>query len=245
MRCKNMRKERYFLKRNVYNNYRVIEELAKIVKSHNGYEVESVKPYVLEPAEYTITDRTTYSKMNELRNRILLSEKFLKEDFTDKTKEEREHLEKLKNVTRKNIEVHKKEIEELEKIAENTQVVTHHANYITFYYDNYIYSVSLNENPFFEHYFYKEKVDYTESKNYIVNYRYYGTQTNIDYYTNECFNVLSDNDIHKMAELLWQQLYNMKESDKSYTKTRVQNTFNSGYHYEKVIDKYKSEYTRI
>ena len=112
----------------------------------------------------------------------------------------------------------------------NSVINMREGHYIAFKLNDYVYSFSFDDNPFFKHYY---------SKNQIIDNNTYDN----NYYLNELkgacpawgFNAnVPNEDIKAWAQLLFNKLIESKPSAKVYDKKRVPNYYNNGYHYERM-----------
>lgn len=192
-----------------YNAARITTELAKIVENHGG--------------------RVKYGPAAIISNRTL--------NFAIIEKEQR--VEKLKAINADNnsdkravaIRGLEKEISELKQISNDPRRVTH-TGYITFILNENYYYFQTDSNPFFPFYYIKTPVK---------NGRYSKDACCMEdkkEWLFDCF--LSwdccDADIKEGAHLIFNMLCNASFSQiiRDSKKTRVNNIYNDGYHYETI-----------
>lgn len=205
--------ERLYLRTWEYNAARILTELANIVKSCNG----TVKP--LKNA--IISNRTLDRIKRELRDSIETNMKYLANNPGNILRETR-------------LKGNKQELAKLESINNDPIQVTH-TTYITFAYNEYIYSFSVNDNPFFPFYFSK-----TEIKNGKYSLDVYSSEDDKLWMHDDLFSYFcTDMRIKETANILFQKLISSRPSEHHVTTKRklVPNLYVDGYHYENVREK--------
>lgn len=193
-----------------YNCCKIMTELAKIVENNNGH---------VKYNSYNdgfIVNRTRLEAINKEKENLERWEKYGKEHNRDCS-----HA----------ILATKAKIEELEK-EDNTPVHVTHGTYINFYIGNIYYSLSFDENPFF---------DFHYMKTPIVNEKY-SMDACMDQFTKDwlydCFfGMASQADILEAANLIYNAAINAPNTRiiRESKRVRVPNYYNSGYHYETVF----------
>lgn len=195
-----------------YNGARIMSKLAELVVE-NGGRVKPLKKAV-------ISNRTIDNIKNECSLRL---EKL-------KSLEEKSHKEILVAA----IEKKEKELKEIEKIANDPITVTH-TSYISFALENTYYYFELDDNPFFEFLLVK-----TPIKNGKYSRDAAAEETEKSW-LDDCYLKIScsDKDINDAAKKIFDMLVASKNSSIILDKkrVRVQNLYNSGYHYETIYAK--------
>ena len=205
--------ERLYLRTWEYNAARILTELANIVKSYNG----KVKP--LKNA--LISNRTLDKIKRELQDSIETNMKYLASNPENTPLEIR-------------LKENKRKLAELESINNDPIQVTH-TTYITFAYNEYIYSFSVNDNPFFPFYFSK-----TEIKNGKYSLDVYSSEDDKLWMHDDLFSYFcTDMRIKETANIIFQKLISSRPSEHHVITKRklVPNLYDNGYHYENVREK--------
>ena len=151
-------------------------------------------------------------------------------------------LEKLKGLEEKNhkeilvsaIEKKEKELKELEQIKNDPITVTN-TSYISFVLENTYYYFQLDDNPFFEFLLVKTPV-----KNGKYSQDAAAEETEKSWLEDQFLKIgCSDKDINDAAKKIFDMLVASKNSSIILDKkrVRVQNLYNSGYHYETIYAK--------
>lgn len=200
--------ERLYLRSWEYNAALILAELAKIVENKGG----RVKPGLHTAV---ISNRSLGGKIREVKNRI-------------KSLESIEETEMVKTA----INNLSKELAELESINNEPITVTH-TSYISFVFEDFYYCYQVGDNPFFIFYYNKTRI---EKGKYITNT--YSEEDKKEWW-NDCFFSFrcSEADRKEAANLIFNMLV-LAKSSKIYhekEKRKVPNTYNDGWHYEKVI----------
>ena len=203
--------ERLYLSSWQYNASLIISELAKIVENHGG-KVQPRKHAV-------ISNRSIDEKIRELEEHIHKYRRLIK-IFP-------EYAAKFATA----INTVQAEIAELKKI-DNSPVIVTHTSYIIFVLDDTYYSYAVKDNPYFEFYY---------TKTPVQNNRYskdtYLTEDKKEWLYGCFFDYnCSKADIKEGANLIFNMLMNASYSGirREYTRQRVDNIYDGGYHYEKI-----------
>lgn len=200
--------EQLYLRNWEYNACRITSALAVIVENNGGTVKPNKKPVII--------NRTLLQAIRELEDKVKQI------DLLDKPLPERQEAYAAKQ---------RKQLEELSAINNEPLEVTH-TGYITFILDDMYYYYEVSDNPFFPFHYIKTP---------IVNGRYSrdaALEEDPKEWLYDCFfsfNV-SEADIKEAANLIFNMLMNAKKSTviRDGKRTRVPNTYNSGYHYETV-----------
>lgn len=119
---------------------------------------------------------------------------------------------------------------------ENEPITVTHTNYISFVLDEVYYYYQVNDNPFFEFYYYKTPIKNGKRS------RDAGLEADKKEWLFDCFfeSNCAQQDIVEAANLIFNMLCNapMSKIIRDSYKQRVPNTYNDGYHMETV---YKPE----
>lgn len=122
---------------------------------------------------------------------------------------------------------------------EEKAITTNYKSYINFVLDGFIYSVSFDDNPFFEHYFQKIPV----ADDLKVKYKYYLEELNRDFLYDCLFHIdCNMEEIKEIANLIFNQLISFKNYKIATTRRRKYvSAYGSGtnkhhYYYENVPD---------
>lgn len=200
--------ERLYLRSWEYNAALILAELAKIVENKGG----RVKPGLHTAV---ISNRSLGGKIKDLKDSI---ERLKSIEETKKTKTVIGNL--------------SKELEELESI-DNTPITVTHISYISFVFDDFYYCYEMDDNPFFDFYYKKDQI---KNGKYITNT--YLEKSKKEWW-NDCFFSFrcSKADIREAANQIFNMLILAKPSEIYHDeeKRKVPNTYNDGWHYEKVI----------
>lgn len=201
-------KEKKYLKSWSFNSYLIIAELKKIVKRNGGFEVEDF-PFIKVSHKYEIENRTFWETEQKIEN---------------------EKNEKLKAFY---IEHNKDYIKAKENDYKSIRQVNN-ANYLQFYFNRNIYYIQLEENPFFPHKIQKMPC----SDDLKVSYNYYLEDLKDDFLQNiDEYSYMTDETIKEIAAKLFKQLKECRQSEVVTQKKRVNNLYDSGYHYEYIKEK--------
>jgi hypothetical protein len=208
--------ERLYLDNWCYNASRIISELASVVENNGG---------VVKPTKAAIISNRTLSAAVR--------------DLTDKIKQFKAIQEAAPNEKReKYINARKNELEKYLSINNDPIRVTH-TTYISFVLDNTHYYYQVNDNPFFEFYYQKTPVKYNKISRDAV------LLEDKKEWLYDCFFTFSasQSDIKEAANLIFNMLMNAKNSPirLDSTRRRVPNTYDGGYHYERVYEKERFE----
>ena len=192
-----------------YNAARIITALAEIVENNNG--------------------RVKYGPAALISNRTINGAIFEKE----------ERIKNLKAATGENkkeiraaaIKALEKEIEELKQI-DNSPIRVTHTSYITFILDNNYFYYQIDNNPFFDFYYIKTPVKNGSYSGDACSMEDKKTWLYDCFFSWDC----SDADIKEAAQLIFNMLCNAPYSviQRDARRMRVNNIYNSGYHYENV-----------
>ena len=206
-----------------YNAALIIEELEKIVTNAGG----SVKP--ARHRGY-IENRSYCEAAKEAEMRALRLEAYGKNG----------NGEKLKN----KISELREEAEELKKEAEKSRAAAGNLTYITFILNGKYYYMQFDENPFFDFFYQKTKVNERNERSRDIYLEKLDKK-----WLHDCFIMLSmqkpeiAEDRKEAANIIFNILTSAKESEKAIDtyRKRVPNYYNNGYHYETVREKERFE----
>lgn len=200
--------ERLYLNSWNYNAALILAELAKIIENKGG----RVKPGLHTAV---ISNRSLEGKIKEVKDRI-------------KSLESIEETEEIKFA----IENLSKELIELESI-DNEPITVTHTSYISFIFDDFYYYYWVDDNPFF---------DFCYKKNHIKDGKYISNtyhRKDKQSWWNNCFLSFrcSEADRKEGANLIFNMLVSAEPSEiyREEEKRKVPNTYNDGWHWEKVI----------
>lgn len=139
-----------------YNAAHILAELETIVKNNGGtlcrtWEYSNPPAWLTERKQFLISNRT----------------------ITGAIEEEKKWINRLEKIgPGEAVAEHRKKLEEYESIK-NDPVPSYYGDYlyINFVVDGYYYSFSMNDNPFFDFYFAKIKVEAKNkiNRNYYIN----------------------------------------------------------------------------
>lgn len=209
--------QRLYLKPWNYNAARIMSELAKIVENNGG----RYKP----TNAAIISDRSCAEKIREYEEKLSLYKRIVSEGHGN------EH-------TLEAIDFMEKEINRLKKVNTEPIRVTH-TTYISFILDGFYYYYQVDDNPFF---------DFLYSKTPIKNgkrSRDAALEKDKKDWLYDCFfhSGCSYTDIREAAYLIFNMLVSAKNSTiiRDSKKVRVDNTYNSGWHYETVYSQERFE----
>lgn len=195
-----------------YNGARIMSKLAELVVE-NGGRVKPCKKAV-------ISNRSIDIMKNECSLRL---EKL-------KSLEEQKH----KIILVSSIEKKEAELKELEQI-ENDPIIVTHTSYISFVLENTYYYFQLDDNPFFEFLLVKTPIKNGKySKDAALE------ETKKDWLEDDFLKIgCSEKAIEDAAKSIFDMLVSSKNSSIILDKkrVRVQNLYNSGYHYETIYEK--------
>lgn len=195
-----------------YNGARIMTKLASIIVE-NGGRVKQCKKAV-------ISNRSIEEAKKKISEKLDLY----------KSLEEKKH----KDVLVSAIETKEKELKELEDMKNDPIVVTH-TSYISFIYGNTYYYYQMDDNPFFEFLLVKTPV-----KNGKYSRDAALEETEKDWLEDQLLKIgCSEKDINDAAKKIFDMLVASKNSSIILDKkrVRVQNLYNSGYHYETIYEK--------
>lgn len=201
--------ERLYPKTWDYNAARITTALAKIVGNYGG--------------------RVKYGKSAIISNRTITGAIVEKEDRAKQLK--MLNAENEKEIITAAIKTLEKEIEELKQIKNDPLTVTH-TGYITFIFEDNYYYFSIDSNPFFPFHYIKTP---------IKNNKYSKDACCMEdkkEWLYDCFFSWDccDADIKEGAHLIFNMLCNAPFSEiiRDGRKTRVNNIYDGGYHYETI-----------
>ena len=193
-----------------YNGALILSRLAEIVKSKGG----KVKPCCTA----VISNRTIDEKIDKLNERRARLVQVL---TAGNGNDLQRHA--LKEVT--------EELEEMRRFN-NAPVTVTHTSYITFVLDNVLYYYQIDDNPFFP---------FRYSKTPLRGDSYSKDAAGMDAgkeWFEDCylFSGCTPEQIERAARSILDALLKVKFSPimRDSTRRRVQNTYNSGYHYETI-----------
>lgn len=204
-----------------YNAALILKELCSIIENNGG----RVKP---EKNTALIVNRSLHGEILETECRL---EKLRKAEETQKPNPARAKV----------ISVLENKLTELKSIPEREPVEANHLTYIRFVLDGFCYYYQMDENPFFDFYYEKTPVkNGAYSRNACLD-----IDKNKNEWLFDCFfdRDCSDENIKEAANIIFNMLVNSQPSviRLDGKKRRVQNTYNSGYHYETIFEKEKFE----
>lgn len=227
-----MNNKRY-LKSYEYNTYIILNELRKEIYKKGGVIVSD---WQTKENKLIIYNRTLQNHIKELKESINTIEKNLNNNNYDN--------DRIKQLTDYK-KIKENSLMELEKIK-NKRIV-YNTNYLQFKLDNYIYYIQFDSNPFFEHYIHKQPIDEIKDDKYIVKYNYYIDNFSLDI-LNE-FDLydynLSNKDIKKIVNILYNYIVNSKTSEIVQTKQK-EYCYCCNRYYTKTIKEIKvKEYSEV
>lgn len=192
-----------------YNAARITTELAKIVENHGG--------------------RVKYGNAAIISNRSINNAIFEKENRIEKLK--MINAENEKETRTAAIKEFEKEIDELKQIKNDPIHVTH-TGYITFILDDNYYYFQTDSNPFFDFYYIKTPIKnnkYSKDACCMEDKKEWLFDC---FFLWDCCNA----DIKEGANLIFNMLCNAPFSKiiRDSRKTRVNNLYDGGYHYETI-----------
>lgn len=203
-----------------YNAARIITALVKVAENHGAIIKPCGKVAVI--VDRTTCDKITEEKENLERYKSLLSDPSFHFCGCDSD-------EKQIDLIKKAICSTEEKIKELSKEKEKT-FETSFLSYVTFKLDNILYYYQVDDNPFFPFYWYKTPIK--EDK--------YSRDAMMDSDKKEwffdCFfkSSCSEADIKEAANCIFNMLVSAPVSGiyRDRQKKRVENRYNSGFHYE-------------
>lgn len=218
-----------YLKNWEFNIARILDEVEKIVLQKNGIVNITDFPYIKTNKKMMIHNRTITEYEYTLN----------------------EYKEALK-LPNSNKDFFNTEIQKIEKILKenknNKAKIVNHTTYISFILDGLYYYFQVDSNPLFDFYIQKYPVNYNKEKDeYIQEYDYYMMTFEKDLFNYEkvWFDFLNDEEIKKIAIQLFNGFIKHTQSNMVYSKQRVNNIYNSGYHYESFVEKRKKVFKVI
>lgn len=205
--------ERLYLHSWNYNALLILDELARIVEERGG-RVKPAKTAV-------ITNRTLSGGIRDLSERIELLREVNGKQGSNPARE-------------KAIAESEAGLEELKKI-DNEPIEVRGQSWIRFIYDGHMYYYSIDDNPFFDFHYTKTPVNDGE----------YSLDACLECDTKEWFLDkhmsfrCSRYDLHAAAEWIFRMLTDSQDCAimRSWRRIRVPNTYDHGFHYEKIYDK--------
>lgn len=230
-----MKEENLYFKNSQYKEVLLINELINIVKKNGGSLCENKYSH-----NYIIHNRTIDNIIIDLQVKIERLEEALKKNSDI-----------LKNDMRQKVILStQKEVEKWEELRKlNPAIKTKYKNYVSFIYDGFYYYVQFDENPFFEHMFHKIPVKKESDNVFTYQGKYYIDNMELEDNIIEFLFKYdqTEKEIKEIASKLFDYLINEKPSERyyEYERRRVCNTFNSGYHYEKVLKNGSNKITKL
>ena len=217
--------QRFYLNPWGYNACRIMSALAEVVREHGG----NVKPTI----PCMVSDRHKYDALDKLKKEKECIEWNMDMDvFDDDPVKQKKYVEKLKNRL-KSVEMNIRKCED--EINYDKPIPVTHTSYITFEIDGVYYYYQVDDNPFFPFYYVKTPI--TEkgySKDACL-------EEDAKEWLWDCFfkSECPSEMIIKAANFIFDMLMNAKNSHiyRDCKKTRVPNTYDSGWHYENVYAK--------
>lgn len=221
-------KEKLYFSTWLYNYHLIINELAKQIRKEGG-QIVSCYPELHKKNERTlIQNRSIEERKTELKITL--------QKLTGKANQE--YVAKLQ-----------KELEKLEKINNDFKMVKYAGTFgigLDFVMDNIFYFVEFNENPFFDFYYQKHDIEPQGDGSYKQKYNYYLEKLDKNFMDKyDFYDRLSQKSIKKIAANLLTQLKESRNSSMVYTKTRVHNLYDGGWHYERMKEERNRNYIVI
>ena len=222
--------QRFYLNPWEYNACRIMSALAEVVREHGG----NVKPTI----PCMVSDRHKYDVLEELKKNVKWLENRIKDAgfqvYFGKSDSEtaEEFIERMNSkLESKRMEIRKCE----DEINYDKPIPVTHTSYITFEMNGVYYYYQVDDNPFFEFYYVKTPI--TE-KGYS---RDACLEEDAKEWLWDCFfkSECPSEMIIKAAEFIFDMLMNAKNSHiiRDCKKTKVPNTYDSGWHYENIYAK--------
>lgn len=212
-----------------YNAALTLEELAKIVKDHGGKVRTNTHGFIV--------NRAIMEKVESLTAEIDAAKKHLRKAHENGNKTLEETLTGF--VLRKADE--KRTLEN----KKNDPVPVEHESYISFILEGVYYYLEINDNPFFPHYYQKTPIkDGKRSQDACLDdIRRISGFGAFDSFLAAVPPSDITEDRKEAANMIFNALVKAENSliRRDSHKTRVQNTYNNGYHYETVFDKERFE----
>lgn len=226
--------KKLYLKTYEYNIYSILNELRKKIQENGGLIVSEWRP-MLEPIK--IHNRTLREHIQRLDDTIKKIDDNIK-TTTDSTRVK--HLLDYK-------ELNATELNELKTIKDNN--IVFNTSYLNFKFDNYIYYIQFDSNPYFEHYFCKSKIDEIKDNKYVTLYNRYFDKISIDIFDEiNLFDYkLTPDEIELATNILYFTLLddNTKESEIVTNKKRKYCNCCDKYSYEYIKEVNKKEYKEV
>lgn len=220
--------EKFYLNAWNFNKAMILTKLAEIVSSNGGECKGNCKTAIL-------VNRSVREHKEHIKQTIARWERFLqKENDID---------EKTQSIATQEIANKKLELEKLP--TEEKEFSTKYTDYVTFTLDGYLYYYQIDENPFFEFYFSKKKI---QNGKVIVSRQTYSQHDNKEWFL-DCYMSAkcTESEITEAAYQIFNMLVSSKVSDIALEakRIRVDNTYDSGYHYETVREKIVYESVKL
>lgn len=210
-----MKKQTLYLQSWSYNSYLLLHHLKNEVIKNGGCIVDDITHITSEKIQYTIYNRSMDEVKRQLQETINTIENNLKNN---------EYNEERKKQLIDYMEIKKQTLKELEKIKDKR--IVYNKNWLHFKLNDYIYYIQFDENPYFPHYIYKEKIDEIKDDIFIINYSHYGDNLEDDYMEfifndTDFFDYdISTATFKKIAKRLLEVCIDWKQSQVIYTKEK-------------------------
>ena len=210
--------KKLYLKTWDFNSYLILNEIRKEIEKNGGLLVQDF-PHILKRQKIKIYNRSFLEAEREIQS-------------TAKTAENNSKIEEWQK------KYYSHYFEALQanykpcRIVENT-------SYLHFYYNDFIYYIQLNDNPFFNHYIIKEKAEKKDNE-YFTKYSYYMEDLTLPEF--DVCAYLSNKDIKRISKELLKTILEHKESQKVTERIRVRNYYGNGYHSETIIKEKINKY---
>lgn len=227
-----MNNKRY-LKSYEYNIYIILNELRKEIYKKGGVIVSD---WNTKQDKLIIYNRTLQKEIAELKDTI--------QTITNNLKNNNYDDDRVKQLTDYK-EIKEKALVGLEKIKDKR--IVYNTNYLQFKLDNYIYYIQFDSNPYFNHYIHKQPIDEIKDNKYIVKYNYYIDDFSLDMFNEfDLYNYnLSNKDIKKIVNILYNYIINSKTSEIVQTKQK-EYCYCCNRYYTKIIKEIKiKEYKEV
>lgn len=210
-----MKKQTLYLQSWSYNSYLLLHHLKNEVIKNGGCIVDDITHITSEKIQYTIYNRSMDEVKRQLQETINTIENNLKNN---------EYNEERKKQLIDYMEIKKQTLKELEKIKDKR--IVYNKNWLHFKLNDYIYYIQFDENPYFPHYIYKEKIDEIKNDIFTINYSHYGDNLEDDYMEfifndTDFFDYdISTATFKKIAKRLLEVCIDWKQSQVIYTKEK-------------------------
>lgn len=217
--------QRFYLNPWGYNSCRIMSALAEVVREHGG----NVKPTI----PCMVSDRHKYDALDKLKKEKECIEWNMDMDvFDDDPVKQKKYVEKLKNRL-KSVEMNIRKCED--EINYDKPIPVTHTSYITFEMDGVYYYYQVDDNPFFPFYYIKTPITekgYSKDACMMEDEKKWLYDC---YFKSDCPSEM----IVDASIAIFEMLVKAENSPiyRDCKKTRVPNTYDSGWHYENVYAK--------